>query len=38
VLLRYAHGRYTHSRLYAGDHPGILLEDGVDIPGPDLGG
>lgn len=35
VLLRYAHGRYTHSRLYAGERPGIVLEDGVDIPGPD---
>ncbi|MGN6512133.1 MAG: AI-2E family transporter [Lysobacteraceae bacterium] len=36
VLLRYAHGRYTHSRLYAGERPAILLDDGVDIPGPDL--
>ncbi|HVR82310.1 MAG TPA: AI-2E family transporter [Luteimonas sp.] len=30
VLLRYAHERYTHSRLYAGDRPGILLDDFVD--------
>lgn len=27
VLLRYAHERYTHSRLYAGDRPGILLDE-----------
>ncbi|MGO4261269.1 AI-2E family transporter [Lysobacter sp. TAB13] len=26
VLLRYAQERYTHSRLYAGDHPSILLD------------
>ncbi|MGH8079554.1 MAG: AI-2E family transporter [Lysobacter sp.] len=26
VLLRYAQERYTHSRLYAGDHPTILLD------------
>jgi predicted PurR-regulated permease PerM len=26
VLLRYAHERYTHSRLYAGDQPVILLQ------------
>ncbi|MEO6365368.1 MAG: AI-2E family transporter [Luteimonas sp.] len=26
VLLRYAHERYTHSRLYAGDEPVILLD------------
>ncbi|MDQ3286877.1 MAG: AI-2E family transporter [Pseudomonadota bacterium] len=25
VLLRYAEDRYTHSRLYAGEHPGILV-------------
>jgi len=25
VLLRYAHTRYTHSRLYAGERPAILL-------------
>ena len=28
VLLRYAQERYTHSRLYAGDHPAIVM-DGV---------
>lgn len=26
VLLRYAHERYTHSRLYAGDRPAIVLQ------------
>ena len=26
VLLRFAHERYTHSRLYAGDGPKIVLE------------
>ncbi|QIL20041.1 AI-2E family transporter [Thermomonas sp. HDW16] len=26
VLLRYAHERYTHSRLYAGEHPAIVLD------------
>ncbi len=26
VLLRYAHARYTHSRLYAGDRPVIVLQ------------
>jgi predicted PurR-regulated permease PerM len=26
VLLRYAQERYTHSRLYAGDHPTILID------------
>jgi len=41
VLLRYAHGRYTHSRLYAGERPAILLDDGVDVRhvdglGPDI--
>jgi predicted PurR-regulated permease PerM len=30
VLLRYTHERYTHSRLYAGDRPAILLHDGLD--------
>jgi predicted PurR-regulated permease PerM len=39
VLLRYAHDRYTHSRLYSGDQPGIELDDfvdaGIDRPGPD---
>jgi predicted PurR-regulated permease PerM len=37
VLLRYAHQRYTHSRLYGGDQPGILLDPrasagGVVVP------
>ena len=27
VLLRYAHVRYTHSRLYAGDAPAIVVAD-----------
>jgi len=39
VLLRYAHERYTQSRLYAGDAPGIELDDyvdaGIDRPTPD---
>ena len=39
VLLRYAHERYTHSRLYAGDRPGIELDDyvdaGIERPAPD---
>jgi predicted PurR-regulated permease PerM len=30
VLLRYAHERYRQSRLYAGDHPAILLDSYVD--------
>lgn len=30
VLLRYAHERYTHSRLYAGEHPNVALEGFVD--------
>jgi predicted PurR-regulated permease PerM len=30
VLLRYAHERYTHSRLYAGDRPAILLDEDAD--------
>jgi predicted PurR-regulated permease PerM len=38
VLLRYAHERYTHSRLYAGERPGIELDDfvdaGIDRPAP----
>ena len=25
VLLRYAQERYTHSKLYAGEHPSIVL-------------
>jgi predicted PurR-regulated permease PerM len=32
VLLRYAHERYTHSRLYAGDRAPILLDDFVEPP------
>ena len=39
VLLRYAHERYTHSRLYSGDRPGIELDPYVDVglerPAPD---
>jgi predicted PurR-regulated permease PerM len=39
VLLRYAHERYTHSRLYAGEKPGIELDEyvdaGIDRPTPD---
>ena len=39
VLLRYAHERYTHSRLYAGERPGIELDDyvdaGIERPAPD---
>ena len=27
VLLRYAHERYTHSRLYAGERPAILIDE-----------
>jgi predicted PurR-regulated permease PerM len=38
VLLRYAHERYKHSRLYAGERPGIELDDfvdaGIDRPAP----
>jgi hypothetical protein len=30
VLLRYAHERYTQSRLYAGEHPAVLLDEFVD--------
>ncbi|KGQ17749.1 Permease [Lysobacter dokdonensis DS-58] len=30
VLLRYAHDRYTHSRLFTGDRPGIELDPYVD--------
>ena len=32
VLLRYAHERYTHSRLYAGDRAPILLDEFVEPP------
>ncbi|HTL15351.1 MAG TPA: AI-2E family transporter [Thermomonas sp.] len=37
VLLHYAHQRYTHSRLYAGERPPIVLDpfvDGGDAPAP----
>jgi predicted PurR-regulated permease PerM len=38
VLLRYAHERYKHSRLYSGERPGIELDDfvdaGIDRPAP----
>lgn len=35
VLLRYAHTRYTHSRLYAGEPPAIVLRSHErDLPGP----
>ncbi|MCJ0825836.1 AI-2E family transporter [Luteimonas sp. 50] len=34
VLLRYAHERYTHSRLYAGERPAILLDEFVDPEDP----
>ena len=30
VLLRYAHERYTHSSLYSGERPSILLDEYVD--------
>jgi predicted PurR-regulated permease PerM len=30
VLLRFAHERYTQSRLYAGDRPAILLDSYID--------
>jgi predicted PurR-regulated permease PerM len=39
VLLRYAHERYTHSQLYAGEGPSILMPDaevssgGILVPG-----
>ncbi len=32
VLLRYAHERYTHSEMYAGDRPPILLDGYLDEP------
>ena len=41
VLLRYAHARYTHSRLYAGQVPAIVIPDqrvsdgGILVPGDD---
>ena len=35
VLLRFAHERYTHSRLYAGEHPAIVLDGYVgDVAAP----
>ncbi len=34
VLLRYAHERYTASRLYAGEHPQLPLEGLVDTAAP----
>jgi predicted PurR-regulated permease PerM len=37
VLLRYAHERYTHSRLYAGDRAPILLDEFVEPPPVDSG-
>lgn len=42
VLLRYAHQRYTHSKLYGGDKPEILLDphvapSGIIVPGEDKG-
>ncbi len=42
VLLRYAHQRYTHSKLYGGDKPEILLDPhasggGIIVPGEDKG-
>jgi len=30
VLLRFAHERYTQSRLYAGDRPSIVLDSYID--------
>lgn len=37
VLLRYAQERYTHSKLYAGEHPAIVLDSyiggGAAVPG-----
>jgi predicted PurR-regulated permease PerM len=33
VLLRYAQERYTQSRLYAGDHPAIVLPQSVIVEG-----
>ncbi len=33
VLLRHAHDRYTHSQLYAGEHPAILLDGDLGLPG-----
>lgn len=33
VLLRYAHERYTHSRLYAGTPSGVMVESGIGVTG-----
>jgi hypothetical protein len=35
VLLRFAHQRYLHSRMYAGDTPEIALEPYLDDAGAD---
>lgn len=35
VLLRYAQDRYTHSRLYAGEHPSIIVDEQAPSPAPD---
>ncbi len=32
VLLRHAHDRYTHSQMYAGDRPAIVLEEDLGLP------
>jgi predicted PurR-regulated permease PerM len=37
VMLRYAHERYTRSRLYAGSRPEIVLDAYVDAPQPATG-
>ena len=36
VLLRYAQTRYTHSKLYAGDHPSIVLTSSLSAAGIEL--
>lgn len=33
VLLRYAHQRYTHSKLYGGDRPEIVLDSNISAGG-----
>ena len=33
VLLRYAHQRYTRSRLYAGEHPVIVIGEAAQPAG-----
>ena len=35
VLLRYAHERYTNSRLYAGSPSGLMVDSGSSVPGGD---